>query len=87
MIFKLCRHIVDILKMCMWNLDGASLILTELQPFKLSHFGSFFYTLGYGICVISSCQSFQLMFLKFCRHIVDMLKMCMWGFDGIRIKV
>ena len=26
-------------------------------------------------------------FLKLCRHIVDLLKMSMWGFDGARTNV
>ena len=40
----------------------------------------------YGIeCVISS-NSFQWIFLKPCIPVVDILKMCMWDFDGARIN-
>ena len=37
-----------------------------------------FCTIGFGVCLINSFNSFQRMFLKLCRHIVDILKMCMW---------
>ena len=43
-------------------------------------------TVEYGVCVINSSNKFQWMLLKLCRHILDILKMCMWGFDGARIN-
>ena len=61
------------------------LILTELLPVELSHFWQFFLHCRVWSCVISSSYSFQWMFLRLCRHIVDILKMCMWVFDGARI--
>ena len=52
------------------------LILTELQPFELSHLGNFlhcrvvvqatFCIIGYGVCVINSSYSFQWIILKPC---------------------
>ena len=41
---------------------------------------------GYGVCVINSSYSFQQMFFKFGRHIVDILEMYIWGFDGAKIN-
>ena len=52
------------------------LVLTELWPFKLSHFGQH-YIKGYGVCVIISSHSFQLTNFKPCRHFVNIIKMCM----------
>ena len=59
-------------------------ILTDLWPFELSHFKQLFALFGIWVCVINFSYCFQWMFLKFCRHIVDILKMCMWIFDGAR---
>ena len=53
--------------------------------FKLSHFCQLVCTVGYRVCVISCYCSFQWMFLKHYRHIVDILKVCMWTFGGARI--
>ena len=36
---KPCILFVDIMKMCMWSFVGDKIILTELRPFKHSHFG------------------------------------------------
>ena len=61
------------------------LILTGLWPFKLSHFWQpwqLFCTVRYGVCVINSSW----MFRNFCRHIVNLLKMSLWVFDGARIN-
>ena len=50
-ILKPCIYVVDILKLCKWVFDGArnnidrmeqKIILTDLQPFKLSHFRHLF---------------------------------------------
>ena len=56
------------------------LILTELRPFKLSHFRKFLH------CKVKSFYSFQWLVLKLCRLIVDMLKICIRIFDGARIN-
>ena len=62
------------------------LILTELQPFELSHFRQLFCNVGYGVCVINSSYNFQWIILKPCTHVVDFLKMCMLVFDGAKIN-
>ena len=65
-------------------------ILIELRPFKLSQFFFFFFFFfllcRYAVCVIKFSYSFQWMFLKLCRHTVDILKICMWSFDGTGIN-
>ena len=53
------------------------LILTDLQPIKLSHFMQLFCILGYGDCVINSSNSFSWIILKQCILVVDILKMYM----------
>ena len=40
------------------------LILTELQPFRLSHFGQLFLQCRVWPCAINSSYSFQWLFLK-----------------------
>ena len=37
MYLKLNKHIINILKMCMWGLMELEIILTVLRPFELSH--------------------------------------------------
>ena len=32
--------------MCMYSSDGNKIILTDIRPFKLSHFGPFFILIG-----------------------------------------
>ena len=44
------------------------------------------HTLRYRVCVINSSYSCQWIFLKPCILIVDIMKMCMWIFDGARIN-
>ena len=44
------------------------------------------HALRYRVCVINSSHSFKWIFLKPCIPIVDILKMCMWVFGGIRMK-
>ena len=83
---KLCRHIVDILEMCMWIFDGARINFNRSTAFKTKIFLVAFCPIGYGVCVINLFYSFQWLFLKHCRHIVDILKMCMWVFDEGRIQ-
>ena len=67
--------------MCMWVLMELELILTKLRLFKL---WQLFCIVGYGVRVIKCSYSFQRMFFKLCRHIGNILKMCMWVFDGAR---
>ena len=57
---------------------AQELILRELRLSELGHFWQLFRTVGNGVCVISSSYSFQQMFLRLCRHIADILKMCIW---------
>ena len=70
-----CGHNEGVLMVFFMRLE---LILTVI-------FGSFC-AVGYGDCIINSCYSFQCVFLKLCRHIVDILKMCIWAFDGDKIN-
>ena len=50
-------------------------------------FGNFFFFIvGSGVCVSSSSYSFQSMFCKRSRYIVDILEICMWVFDGARLN-
>ena len=58
------------------------LILTKLHSFELSHFRHFCIA-GYGVCVV---HSFQQMFLKLGRLVVDIFKMCVWCFDEAQIN-
>ena len=44
------------------------------------------HTLRYTVCVINSSHSFQWIFLKPCIPVRDILKMCMWVFNGARIN-
>ena len=85
-VFQTLQTNGDILKMCMWVWIELGWILIELRPFELSHFWQLFCMVGYGVCVINYSYSFQRMFFKLCRHIGDILKMCMWVFDGARIN-
>ena len=64
--------------MCIWIFDDPRNNLRELRTSELSHFWQLFCTVGCSVCVINSSHSFQGMFLKLCRHFVDILKMCMW---------
>ena len=38
-LLKPCILSVDIMKMYLWSFGGEKIFLTELRPFKLSHFG------------------------------------------------
>ena len=42
--------------------------------------------IGYGVCVIISSQSFQLMFFRPCIFLVNIFKMCMLSFDEDEIN-
>ena len=68
---KLCILMVDILKMCIWVLTELELILKELQLFELCDFWQVFIIVGSAVSVINSSYSFQWMFLRLCKHIVD----------------
>ena len=62
--------------MCMWMFDDPRMNFERVDGLLN------FCTVGYGVCVINTSYSFQRKFLKLCRHIADILKMCMWVFDG-----
>ena len=79
-ILKLCRYIMDILKMCMWVLDGACLSVCPSVCPCIHH------TLWNRVCGINSWNSFHSIFLKPCILVVDIMKMCMWIFDGARLN-
>ena len=71
-----CGHIKDVHVGFLVELKS---ILTELQPFGLSHFRQLhcISIVAYGVCVINSYYSFQWIILKPCILVVDILKMCM----------
>ena len=50
----------------------------RFASFRTQSFLVAFCTVGYGVCIIHSSDSFQYFFLKLCRYIVDILKMFMW---------
>ena len=54
--------------------------------FSLSVYLSIHHTLQYRVCVINFSFSFQWIFLKLWILVVDIMKMCMWIFDGPRIN-
>ena len=65
----------------------VDIISTELLYFELIHVRLFFFCIAeYGVCVISPSYIFQWIFLKPCILVVNILKMCMWVFDGARIN-
>ena len=45
------------------------------------------HTLWYRVCVINSSHNIQWILFKPCIKLADILKMCMWVFDGARINV
>ena len=77
-----CNHNDDAIMMMMMELE---LILTELRPFKLSHFRQCLHCVGYGVCVVNSSYSFQWLLLKPCVLLVDIM-ICMWVFDETRVN-
>ena len=60
-------------------------ICIELRPFELGHFRQFVCIVEYGVCVINFSHNFQWFFLKSCIIVVNIMKMCMWVFNGVRI--
>ena len=77
--FKLCILIVVIIKMYIWRFNGDKINFDRITTF-------FFYTIGYGVCVINSFYSFQWVFFKLCVLVVVMIKMYMWSFNGDKIN-
>ena len=59
---------------------ALDLILGELQPFELSHFMKLFGLYGMVLCNYFLPQ-FSMNVSQTCRHIVDILKICMWILD------
>ena len=51
------------------------MLLTELQPFELSHFWQLFCIVGYEVGVINLSYSFRRIILKLCILVVEILKM------------
>ena len=84
---KPCILVVDIFKTCIWIFDVARIKFDrKKRPFKLSRIWQVFCLVGYGICVIIFSYNFQWINMKLYMFVVDILKMCMWVFDGARIK-
>ena len=65
---------------CMWVLMELKLILTELQLFKLSHFGSFF-----ALYDIINYSFWRILF-KLCKHVGSTMKIRVWLFDIDKIN-
>ena len=74
------------MKMRMWVFDGARINFDRIMAFLTLSFLAAFCIVGYGVCEINFFYSFQWMFLKLCRFIVNMLEMTKWAFDGVRIN-
>ena len=62
-------------------LMDLEMILTELPPFELSHFS---HSVVWSLCN-QLLPQFHWIFFKPCILAVGVLKMCMWGFLGIRL--
>ena len=65
-----------------------TLSLTELQPFKLSHFEKLFTRMGHEVFVIHVSTFFIVYsgsFFKSCIHFLYIMKICMWSFDEDKI--
>ena len=84
---KLSRHIVNIMKMCIWGTDGDRINLDKIYGLLNLVILGLICNAGYGICVINFSYGFQQMFLKLNGHIVAILKMCIWGFGGDKMNV
>ena len=65
---------------------ALELSIRKLRPFKLSRFRQLFCNVGCGVCVINFFYRFQCIFLKPCRFIVSIMKMCIWTFDGLEVS-
>ena len=59
--------------------------LTKLPSFQICYFGAFLH-FRYGTLYLSPLYSFQWIFFKLCRHIVNLMKMSMQVFEGVRIN-
>ena len=66
--------------------QGALRFVPVCLSVSLSVCPSICHTLWYKVCVINSSYSFQWIFLKPCIVVVDIMKMCIWVFDGARIN-
>ena len=73
--------------MCLWIFDGDMINFDRITAFSTSLFKAIFSIVGYGICASNFSYSFQCMLFKHCTHIMDILKVCMWIFDGARINL
>ena len=81
-----CRLSIAIaIFLCPCDDSQGALRFTPVHP-SLSICPSFRHSLRYRVCVINFSHSFQWIFLKPCIPTVDILKMCMWVFDGARIN-
>ena len=65
--------------MCIWVFDGARNNFERLTAFL-----GIFCIVGFGVCVVNSSHNFQWIFFKPCILVVDIMKMCIWGFGGAR---
>ena len=75
---KPCILVVDIIKMYMWKIDGIEIILTELQPFELSHSG--LPIASWGMENVQSTPLTGGSFFKCCTLIVNIM-MYTWFID------
>ena len=61
--------------------DKEEINCEGLWPFKLHYFGQLSCTIGYGVCVIISFHSSQLILSKLNTHVGGSLQIYMWLFD------
>ena len=69
--------------MCMKNYNAEKIIFDKFTAFF--NFGIFRLLLTYILCEINSSLGFQYFFLVLCRHVTDILKMCMKNHNAEKI--
>ena len=79
------NHYVTFL--CPRDDSQGALRFAPVCPFICLSVHPFVTLCGIEFLVIYSSHSFQCIFLKPCIPVVDILKMCMWIFDGARINI
>ena len=67
----------------MKNYNAEKIIFDKFTAFF--NFGIFRLLLTYILCEINSSKGFQYFFSVLCRHVTDILKMCMKNYDAEKI--
>ena len=69
--------------MCMKNLNAEKIFFDKFTA--LFNFAIFRLLLTYILCEINSSKGFQYFFSVLCRHVTDILKMCMKNYNAEKI--